>query len=134
MRKFLCGLALALSLALSVGCDVKNMSSLKDITRPYAGEYTCRTLTYGGEDYLDRFETCVLSLKEDGSFALRFVTRDGAEGSCGGRYEYSEKTGEMTFTVRAGMREITRSFFYEDGSLHAAVNVKGKLLFAKFVP
>ena len=56
------------------------MSSLKEISLPYAGEYFCESLTLGGKDVLPYFERAVLTLERDGSFSLAYKRAGGGEG------------------------------------------------------
>jgi len=134
MRKLFFSIALALSLVLFGGCDVSELSSLKEITKPYAGEYTCETLTYGGKDYLDRFERIVLTLEPEGTFTLLLEDRDGREGTCSGTYTFDEEMEKITVTLPVGTRVITRSFSYGDGEIYAGMNLNGTYLFARFAP
>ena len=43
---------LALTCLLLTGCSAEDMSSLRDISRPYAAEYKCKKLQLGGEELL----------------------------------------------------------------------------------
>ena len=54
---------------LFAGCEtnVAEMSSLPELSRPYAGEYECETLTLAGEDMLSAFRTVRLTLGYDGN-------------------------------------------------------------------
>ena len=61
---------------LFAGCEtnVAEMSSLPELSRPYAGEYECETLTLAGEDMLSAFRTVRLTLGYDGK-ALKAYRR-----------------------------------------------------------
>ena len=56
MRKvFACFAPLFLAAALLCGCSVSEMSTLRELSRPYTGEYACETLTYAGRDLLEGY-------------------------------------------------------------------------------
>lgn len=114
------------------GCDVSSMTTLAEISRPYVGEYVCETLTLGGEDLLDRFETVKLTLGYDGAFRLSYRDRLGAEGGYGGVYEMNAACDAVTFSARRGLRTVSRTFPVRSGAIYADLNLQGKLLHAEF--
>lgn len=134
MRKVLCYLAVALSLVLFVGCDVDDMSSLDEISKPYVGEFTLETLRFGEKDLSDGFESCRLTLRADGAFSINLVEEDGRENSYSGTYRFDRDVGAVTFSLPVGMKEISRTYRYEEGAIVVCENVGGRLLFARFVP
>ena len=71
MRKLLLtGVSLVLCLFLLCGCNVSRMSTLPELSKPYAGLYECEKVTLGGEDFTDRFEYLRLELSYGGEFRL----------------------------------------------------------------
>lgn len=132
MRKIVCFLMALCFLPFFAACDVTKDSSLKDISRPYTGEYFCKKLTIGGEDALQNFRFITLDLKGDGEFELRYQTESGGEGSYGGQYRISEEQGEISFTANHLLRSVTRSFSYEKGKIEIRLNFGGRLYYAEF--
>lgn len=110
-------------------CDVNEMSSLIEISKPYAGEYQCEKLIYGDKDYTDLYEI-KLTLKADGSFQLAYQDEHGREGGYQGNYAYEENM--ITFTSKNGAKSVSRGFLYKDGVLSIELPIGGKLLHAEF--
>ena len=133
MRKFFLLLTLAGCLIFS-GCDVREMSSLKEISLPYAGEYFCQSLTLGGKDVLPYFERAVLTLERDGSFSLAYKKAGGGEGGVSGAYRIDEDAGRIYLRVRGAEGESERAFPYENGRIFLEMTVLGRLLCAEFAP
>ncbi len=129
MKKALCMCLVTLCLLLFTACDLQEMSSLKDISRPYEGEYQCETLTLDGEEMIDRFEYIRLSLEED-KFTLRARDEHGLNYSYQGNYRYDDN--RFTFTGKFGIRELSREFPYKNGVLFLDLPFGGKLLHAEF--
>ncbi len=130
MRKLALGAALACALLLA-GCDVASMSSLSELTEPYAGTYECTALTLGGEDLLPRFEKIGLELK-GGEFVLTCRPLSGEEGKLRGAYSVSPEGDGATFRVTLAGREYVRAFRREAGAIYVDENVGGRLLHAEF--
>lgn len=133
-KRILCVVILLVSLFLLCACDeVEDMGSLPEFSKPYAGEYTCETLTLGGKDCLPKFEEIKLNLKGDETFILTYKTAGGAKGDYAGEYAVSPEGDEITFTSQAGVRSVSRTFPMEKGAICVEMSVAGKLLYAKFV-
>ncbi len=128
MRK-LCG-ALLLACALLTGCDVGEMSSLKDISRPYAAEYRCKKLLFGSDDLLGRFDDVKLTLSGDGSFTLSYAESGGKTGEFSGGYRLDGETISFSFPAEGKERSI--AFRYEHGAVILQYLLGGKLLYAEF--
>ena len=115
------------------GCDsVEQMGSLPEFSKPYAGEYTCETLTLGGKDCLDKFEEIKLTLEGDDTFAVTYKTANGTEGEYAGEYSVSPDGNNITFSASKGQRTISRTFSIEKGAIHVNLTFLGKLLHAEF--
>ncbi len=123
-------LILGLSLLLLTGCDVKEMSSLKEISKPYTGEYRCETLLLGSTNLLQQYKYIKLNLKPDGDFLLSYRDTADREGEYGG--EYTFKGDSVSFTAKNGLLDETRSFPYEKGKIYIQLPFSGKLLIAEF--
>ena len=132
MRKILLFVTLFVSLFVLCACNTEDMGSLSDLSKPYAGQYECTTLTLGGEDQTKRFEYIRLELDSKGSFRLSYRTTEGSEGSYGGTYEMDTETNEITFTAKTPLRSVSRKFPVEKGKICIDLNFQGRLLHAEF--
>lgn len=110
-------------------CDVNEMSSLEEISKPYTGEYQCEKLLYGAKDYTDLYEI-KLTLEADGSFRLSYRDGHGGEGGYQGQYVYEENI--IVFTSKNGAKSVSRGFLYENGIISIELPIGGKLLHAEF--
>ena len=54
--------------------------ALKDITKPYLGEYECKSATLGERDYTQEFSFIRLELKKDNEFTLYYSAKNGKNG------------------------------------------------------
>ena len=133
MRKFFLILALAGCLIFT-GCDVRELSSLKEISLPYAGEYFCQSLTLGGKDVLPYFERAGVALERDGCFFLAHKRGGGGEGGVSGAFRIDEESGRIYLRVRGAEGESERGFPYENGRIFLEMTVLGRLLCAEFAP
>ncbi len=129
MKKILCAFALICALAFT-GCNVEEMDSLRDITRPYAGEYKCKKLLLGGEDLLGGFEYMKLNLGYYGDFTLSYAQTDAGEGEYSGEYEIAGD--RAIFSAEAGGEKKRYVFLYEAGAVIMELPFGGKLLQAEF--
>lgn len=113
-------------------CEVQELTSLKEISRPYEGVYECETLTIGGREAKDHFELIRLELKRDGTFRLFYQTAEGAEGGYDGTYEANEEG--VTFTGRSGAFRPTFTFPFEEGKIVITYLLGDELLYCVFAP
>ena len=114
------------------GCDTREMSTLPDLSKPYAGTYECTELTLGGEDALGRFDFVRLELKGDKTFALNYRTAEGNEGGIDGEYHMDTERGEITLSKKTLLRTVSHTFTVEKGTIYGDVNFNGELLHAEF--
>lgn len=114
------------------GCDVSEMSTLPEFSRPYAAVYECDELTIDGEDELDRFDVLRLELNAKGEFALSWKTKEGAKGEQRGEYDFRQEENRIVFTAERGGRKVRRGFPYEDGKIYIDLNLLGRSLHARF--
>ena len=77
-------------------------NSLKDITKPYLGEYECQTATLGTTDYTAYFQDIRLELKSDETFLLHYCEKGGKKRTEQGKYTYDRKKGTVTLQGGAG--------------------------------
>lgn len=127
--KKVCAVFLFCALFLT-GCDVKEMSSLRELSRPYVGEYRCNKLTLGGEDLLGRFEAIKLTLTYFGDFTLCYTDMWKGEGEYSGRYLAEEDS--VLFLIPSGGEEKRYRFPYEEGKILVDLPLGEKLLHAEF--
>ena len=131
MRKIVLPMLTAfLCLFVLCGCEVENMSSLPDLSRPYLGVYECEELSLGGEDMTQKFEFVRLELLYGGNFQLSYRTATGSEGGYSGEYEMKEDN--ITFTAQYGVLRRSFTFPVEKGSIFIDYNLNGRLLHAQF--
>lgn len=114
------------------GCDVSEMSTLADLSKPYTGFYECEKILYGGEDMTDRFEYIRLELSYGGEFELTYRSKEGNEGSYDGTYEADTEAEEITLQMQYGFVSKSFTFLMEGGSIFIDLPVHGKLLHAEF--
>lgn len=129
MKHFLCALCLFCA-ALSAGCDVEELGSLSDISRPYAAEYKCVKLLFGGKDLLGEFAKLVLSLDRSGGFSLAYEDRAGRKGGYRGSYEV--EGDEIVFRAASGGKERSFVFSYDGGTVELRLLLGNRLLLADF--
>ena len=132
MRKILLLVSACLSLFLLGGCDVSEMGSLAELSKPYVGVYECEELSLGGEEMLEKFEKIQLELEYKGDFTLSFLTLEGMEGEYEGEYEVSIEDEELKLSMTSGGAEKQFYFRMEKGEILLDYNLGGKLLHASF--
>ena len=94
MRKvFACLAPLLLAATILCGCSVSEMSTLRELSRPYTGEYECEKLTYAGRDLLGDYEYIRLTLEYGDEAALRWKDHAGGEGGFALSYEAEIEEG-----------------------------------------
>ena len=78
------------------GCSRLKEGELKEITRPYLGEYECKIARLGEVDLLDGLRFARIELNADN---FRFVARekDGKVRRYEGKYSYDETSGALRF-------------------------------------
>lgn len=130
MKKLLCALVLATAF-FCCGCNAEEMSGLKDISRPYAGEYQCKKLLLGGEDMLGKFDYLKLRLDHSGSYCLFYESEEG-RGERSGSYELSPEEGKITLKAPLPDGEKKYVFSYRKGAILMELQFHEKLLYAEF--
>lgn len=113
-------------------CEAEKMSSLKDVTRPYAGLYQCEKIMLGDRDLTERFDHIYLELKQDGEFELSYETAEGIAASYEGNYGVDSEAGTITLSAKQGTRTRAFTFPYEKGAIVIDYNLFGTLLYAEF--
>lgn len=124
-------LLLCLALTLSA-CDVAQMSTLPELTKPYAGVYKCESIILGGEDMTEKFSKLDLELRYNGTFALSYEDEWGGKGEYCGNYSVDGEAEEITFTARTGVRNVSFTFPMVKGRVFVDYRLGKKLLHAVF--
>lgn len=71
--------------------------NLKEIIKPYLGEYECRSATLGDINLAERFDDIVLNLGENGVFTLTIKEKTGKKRVETGKYSYDDKKHTICF-------------------------------------
>ncbi len=132
MWKLFALLVAIFSLCTMAGCDVEEMSSLSDLSKPYAGVYECERMTLGGEDVLGDFRYLRLELGYGGDFTLSWRGEEGRPSVREGTYAADCDANTVTLTVKEGGRELSRTYRMEKGSILVDDDFLGRSLFAEF--
>ena len=130
MWKLCLTLGILFSLCSVAGCDVRKMSTLSELSRPYAGVYTAEEIVLGGEK-LSGYDL-ELELCYDGTFTLSYRTKDGAFDEWDGTYFVDETAEEITMSAKRGSETLSRTYRFEDGVIYVGENFLGKTLAVKF--
>ena len=76
---------------LLMAINTADMDGLKDITKPYLGEYRCESALYGKTDCLQYFSFIKFELKTGEEYLLTFKFKDGKQQQKTGKYEYDKE-------------------------------------------
>ena len=109
---------------------VKN--GLKDITKPYLGQYECKLATLDGINCLKQFDYIRLEIKQDGTFVLNFCEKTKGKDVIKGAYEYERETSSILFKIGKN-QGYQRRFPIKNGVLYIVVPFGGKTLSMTFV-
>ncbi len=105
--------------------------SLKDVTKPYLGEYECQSATLGEKDYVEDFSFIRLELKQDNEFTLSYSAKNGKKGEESGTYTYDEQ--EETLTLIYGeLGVLKRKFPFKNGEIFITLPIGLQTLSIKF--
>lgn len=105
--------------------------SLKDITKPYLGEYECKSATLGEQEFLDEFSLIKLELKSDETFLLHYQPKDGAKKTETGKYKYDKDKQEICFSLDRNSA-LKRKFPLKKGIITIDFKLGTKQLIMKF--
>ncbi len=113
-------------------CVVGKSSSLKDISKPYLGEYECKQATYGEKDYLEDFTYIRMELKSGDRFVLSYCDKlTKKKNQVEGEFTYDEQTSTVTLQLE-GDACIKRQFPLKDGVLLVVTTLGNKILQLRF--
>ena len=105
-------------------------SKLSDISKPYLGEYECKSAQFGSLDCLKQFSYVRLELKGNGTFFLHYQEKGGKKKECKGSYVYDKEKNEIEFTDESGT--FRRSFPLSNGILTISLPIGEKILVLQF--
>ena len=105
--------------------------TLTDITKPYLGEYECKSATLGNEEYVDEFSYIILELKADETFVLRYKTKNKTKGEEKGEYSYDKEKETITLTL-GEKSQFKREFSLKKGAICIEFPVGAKLFVMRF--
>ena len=105
--------------------------TLTDITKPYLGEYECKSATLGNEEYVDEFSYIILDLKADETFVLRYKTKNKMKGEEKGEYSYDKEKETITLTL-GEKSQFKREFSLKKGAICIEFPVGAKLFVMRF--
>lgn len=109
-----------------------NSSTLKEIAKPYLGEYECEQALYGDKAYLDDFEYIRIELRSDNTYVLSAKEKQsGRKTRVEGEYSYDENRKEITFQM-GNNAYIKRKFMLKNGVLLMVTTFGNKVLQIEF--
>ena len=114
--------------ALALACSCCANTSLKQIAKPYTGEYECKSATLGDKDLLSSFAYIKLELKGDGTYILRYKNKMGRVGEETGQYTYDIEKNTLSITHGDIQREIP----IIDGKIFLSFPIGGKEFVVQF--
>lgn len=105
-------------------------STLKDIAKPYLGEYECKSAQLGEKDCLEQFSYVRLELKGEGNFILYYKEKEGKKKECAGKYVYEKEKGVLMLMDKNGI--FKREFPLNEGILTISLPIGERNLILKF--
>ena len=119
-------------LSLFLAFSPMRSGGLKDITKPYLGEYQCKNATYGKQDILEGFSYVIIELKADETFVLRYADKEGKKkGEEKGTYVYDEKKETISFKLDK-KSDWKREFPLKKGEIVISLKMGNKPLVLTF--
>ncbi len=106
-------------------------SAITDITKPYLGEYECKSATLGKKNLLDSISSVTLTLLPDGTFVLRYQDKKGKKHEETGNYEYDAQRKSVRITKNV-LIEVKRDLTLENGVLYGSMKLGLKTLTIAF--
>lgn len=119
------------SLCTMAGCEVEELGSLEELSRPYTGVYTCERLMLGDEELTEQYKLS-LELEYGGDFTLTYAPKGGKKTEWSGTYVVDVDREEITMSAIQGMKTLSRTYRMEDGAILIDGNFYGKNFFAQF--
>ena len=130
-KKYIKSSLLAGLVSLLFSFSALKVGSITDISKPYLGEYECKSAELGKKDLLKDYPRIVLELCDDNTFVLRFQDKKGKKREQTGEYEYDKERGAFRFRIN-GKADIKREFVLENGKIHGALKLGWRTLTLEF--
>lgn len=105
-------------------------SSLTDITKPYLGEYECKSAMLGDSDYTEMFSYIRLELKSDETFSLYYCPKQGKKREETGKYRYDKE--KNTIALRIGENGEEKEFPLKEGQISLTFRIGSKMFSMRF--
>ena len=105
-------------------------STLKDIAKPYLGEYECKSALLGEKDCMEKFSYIRLELKDAENFILYYKEKEGKKKECAGKYAYNKEKGVLTLTDKNGV--FKRGFPLSEGIITISLPIGERNLVLQF--
>ena len=106
-------------------------TSLKEISKPYLGEYQCKSATLGDKEYLDEFSYIRLELNADNTFSLYYCPKNGKAKEQTGKYRYHKEKGTIQFSLGTN-GELKREIPLKKGEISFTLPLGAKTLIMRF--
>lgn len=110
----------------------KKDESIKQITQPSLGVYTCEKMLLGDSDFLRYFKKISLEIKKDETFSLTAQPKLGKKICAGGNYQYDEDAECFLLLTQSKKNLSDGRMKTEQGKLYVRARYGKKLLFAVF--
>ena len=112
-------------------CFAPKGGTLKDIAKPYLGEYECKSARLGDKDFLDELKYLRMELKPNNVCVLRYCPKNGKTREWSGEYDYDRQT--QTLRLRGeGQTAFDKRFPLKEGMLTVAFPVGEKTMILTF--
>lgn len=122
----------ALTLFPLLSAGVSDLGDLKEITKPYLGEYECKELRFGDEERMKEFDYLSVELAPEGELILSYKEKSGRKGEAKARYEYDVSADTLTVYGEIAGKKIKKTFPVHDGKFELVVRYGDKILTMKF--
>jgi hypothetical protein len=105
--------------------------SIKEITKPYLGEYECTQAILGKNDLLKTYDFITLELKGDQTYLLKYAKNGGDPIEETGEYSYDIERQELC--IESGKKGfLKRKFPIKNGEIFLSFRIASQQLLLKF--
>ncbi len=135
LRKLAFCFALALilfSFPVLIACKTEELSSLREFSHPYTGEYVCKEGYYGDLDLLEKFRQIVLTLQPSGEFSLCAESKSGKTARARGNYQWNDEGTTLTLSVHFHGKTYRKTCPVTQGKFVLSDTLGGKTFVLKF--
>ncbi len=134
MKKKLCAYLLPLVAACLVvcSCEIKDMSGIKSLTRPYINEYVCTYGMLGERDLLEETEYIKVTFIDKQTIEISYKKTEGKRHAFECGYTYDDDTGEIIIDFGLFGAENKPRILIKDGKFTVLKQLAAKLLVMVF--